>query len=204
MSRGSTVTRVAAVVLTGCATRCEGDARHVWTMLVRPTQTIVDSDDMDVKNLVPTHPHTTAHPTHRQGLHVPLSSFIFLLHGYGYGYGYIRGPSPVPPISNFTTKRHRRQEPGHTDNGTRTQAHRASNGTGTNLPTRVASAPCRLSCGDAAAPQTVEGLTRPPRTNAMPTSSSRARAEGVVDVLFGKPLLALGWGGLRGTPDCGD
>ena len=32
----------------------------------------------------------------------------------------------------------------------------------TNLPTRVASAPCRLSCGDAAVPQTVEGLTRPP------------------------------------------
>ena len=66
----------------------------------------------------------------------------------------------------------------------------------TNLPTRVASAPCRLSCGDAAAPQTVEGLTRPPRTNAMPASPSRARAEGVDDVLFGKPLLALGWGGL--------
>ena len=31
----------------------------------------------------------------------------------------------------------------------------------TNLPTRVASVPCRLSCGDAAAPQTVEGHTRP-------------------------------------------
>ena len=39
----------------------------------------------------------------------------------------------------------------------------------------------------------------PERTGNVPTSSSRApRAEGVDDVLFGKPLLALGWGGLLG------
>ena len=41
--------------------------------------------------------------------------------------------------------------------------------------------------------------TSPNERNAR-RSPSRARAEGVDDVLFGKPLLALGWGGLRGTP----
>ena len=65
----------------------------------------------------------------------------------------------------------------------------------TNLPTRVASAPCHLSYGDAAVPQTMEGLTRPP------TTQCPLRRMGSRCVLFGKPHCVIPgshcwlWGG---------